>query len=238
MDKISREQIELLISLQETEAAAAKIQVILDALPAKIARLEAGLKEFEDAIAREKETLSELKKAYRSWDAEIQTNQARIKKREEQLRAVKTNKDYQAILKEIEEIKKTSSRIEDETLACLDKIDAAENAVKEKQAAYLAEEAEMTQQKAVFAAEADSDRRALNELLAQRDALCGKINDNIMRLYENIKANARGIAIVQVKNCICTGCHMNIPPQMYNELHRENELRTCPHCHRMLYVVQ
>lgn len=237
MDKISREQIELLIALQETEAAAAKIQVMLDALPLKITELEAGLKEFEDAIALEKETLAELKKAYRSWDAEIQTNQTRVKKREEQLRAVKTNKEYQVILKEIDEIKKANSRIEDETIACLDKIDAAENAVKEKQAACLAEEAEMARQKAVFSAEADADRQALNELLGKRNALCEKIDDNIMRLYENIKANARGIAVVQVKNCICTGCHMNIPPQMYNELHRENELRTCPHCHRMLYVV-
>jgi uncharacterized protein len=238
MDKITREQIQLLIALQDKEAAALKIEVVLDGLPAKIAALEVGLKEFEDAIAREKETLAELKKAYRSWDAEIQINQARVKKREEQLRAVKTNKEYQVILKEVEEIKKISSRIEDETIVCLEKIDAAENAVTEKQAAYLAEETEVKQQKAIFMTEADQQRQALNELLVQRDSLCEKIDDKIMRLYQNIKANARGIAVVQVKNCICMGCHMNIPPQMYNELHRENELRTCPHCHRMLYVVQ
>ncbi len=238
MNKITREQIELLIELQQQEAAAAKVESELDGLPAKIAQIVSGLKEFEEAINIKKENLAELKKVYRSYDAEIQVNQGRIKKREEQLRSVTTNKEYQAILKEIDEIKKASSRIEDETIECLDKIDAAENEVKEKEKEYLVEEKEVNQQKTVFEADADSERRALNEFLAQRDGISANIDPELIKQYESIKSYARGIAIVQVKDCICMGCNMNIPPQMYNELHRENEMKTCPHCHRMLYVIQ
>ncbi|MBC2715696.1 MAG: hypothetical protein HF978_10340 [Desulfobacteraceae bacterium] len=238
MNKITREQIELLIELQQKEAAVAKVQSELDGLPARIEQIVSGLKEFEAVINSKKEGLSELKKVYRSYDAEIQTNQGRITKREEQLRSVTTNKEYQAILKEVEEIKKASSRIEDETIECLDKIDAAENEVKEKEKEYLAEETEVNQQKAVFEADADSERRSLNELLSERDKISGKIAPELIKQYEFIKSYARGIAIVQVKESICMGCNMNIPPQMYNELHRENELKTCPHCHRMLYVIQ
>lgn len=239
MYKINREQIELLIELQQKEVAASKVQTALDRLPAKIEQIVSGLKEFEEAINAQKESLAELKKAYRSYDAEIQNNQGRVKKREVQLRSVTTNKEYQAILKEIDEIKKISSRIEDETIACLDKIDAAESEVREKEQAYQAEEAEVNQQKALFEADADTERQSLNELMAQREDIAAKINPDLIKQYEFIKSYAaRGIAIVQVKNCICQGCNMNIPPQMYNELHRENELKTCPHCHRMLYVIQ
>ncbi|MCD6585441.1 MAG: hypothetical protein J7K96_06740 [Desulfobacteraceae bacterium] len=238
MKKITRDQIELLIELQEQEVAVAKIQSEIDGLPVKIEQILSGLKEFEEKILIKKESLSELKKLYRSYDAEIQTNQERVKKREEQLRLVTTNKEYQAILKEIDEIKKTSSRIEDETIECLDKIDSAENDVEEKEAEYLTEAAAMNQQKSVFEADADSGRRSLDKLLAQRDKILTKIEPELIKQYELVNSFARGIAIVQVKDCICMGCNMNIPPQMYNELHRENELKTCPHCHRMLYVIQ
>ena len=238
MNKITRDQIELLIELQEKESDAAKVQSELDGLPARILQIASGLKEFEETINIKKESLAELNKVYRSYDAEIQANQARISKREEQLRSVTTNKEYQAILKEIGEIKKASSRIEDDTIECLDKIDAAENEVAEIEKEYLAEEKDVNQQKSVLEAEADSERRTLDALLAKRDEVLAKIDPELIKQYEFIKSQARGIAIVQVKDCICLGCNMNIPPQMYNELHRENELRTCPHCHRMLYVIQ
>ena len=238
MTKITRDQIELLIELQEKEADAARAQSGLDELPVKIEQIVSGLKEFEDAINSKKESLAELKKVYRNYDVEIQANSARIAKREEQLRSVTTNKEYQAILKEIEEIKKADSRIEDDTLACLEKIDTVETEVREKEEEFLAEEIEVNQQKAVFESDADSERRSLDELLAKRDEVAAKVDPELIKQYEFIKSYARDVAIVQVKDCICMGCNMNIPPQMYNELHRENELRTCPHCHRMLYVIQ
>jgi len=238
MRKIPREQIELLIELQVKETAASKIQLVLDALPVKIAEIASVLNTFEAAIEAQKEHLAELKKLYRSFDADVRTNQERIKKREEQLRSVTTNKEYQAILKEIDEIKKASSRIEDETLACLEKIDAAESEVKEKEKEYAVEAEVVARQTADLETKSREQQQSLDELLSERNSLAEKIESSLIKDYEFIKPKARGIAIVEVKECICSGCHMNIPPQMYNELHRGDELRTCPHCHRMLYVIQ
>ena len=206
-------------------------------LPVKLAQMTSVLKEFEEAIEMQTSALNDLKKGYRSFDADIENNQARIKKREEQLRAVTTNKEYQAILREIEEIKKTNSRIEDETLECLDKIDAAEKAVKEQEKKYALEEEDVNQQKTSLEVEADDQRKLLDGLLSERSALAEKIGPELMKQFDFIKSQVRGVAIVEAKDAICHGCNMNIPPQMYNELHRENELRICPHCHRMLYVI-
>jgi len=238
MTKISKEQIALLVELQVKEIAAAKIQTALDALPVKKAEIAAVLKTFEAAVEAQKEQLGELKKAYRLMDTDIRANQERVKKREEQLRACTTNKEYQAILKEIDEIKKASSRMEDETITCLEKIDAAENGVKEKEAEYASEAEDIARQTAELEAEADVKRQSLDEILSVRQSLIEKIVPALFKDYEFTKSQARGIAIVEVKECICSGCHMNIPPQMYNELHRGDELRNCPHCHRMLYVIQ
>jgi uncharacterized protein len=237
MNQITRDQIELLIELQKKEVEADKIQFELDKQPAKLAQKTSVLKKFAEDIEMKIAALDDLKKGYRSFDDIIADNQARIEKREEQLRAIKTNKEYQAILKEIEEIKKASSRIEDETIECLDKIDAAEKAVEEHKKNYAIEEENINQQKADLEFEADGQRKLLDGLLSEKSALSIKINPELMKQYNFIKSQARGIAIVEVKESICQGCNMNIPPQMYNELHRENELRFCPHCHRMLYVL-
>jgi len=50
-----------------------------------------------------------------------------------------------------------------------------------------------------------------------------------------IKARRNGIAIVAVSRGICSGCHMNIPPQLYNELQRSEQILCCPNCNRILY---
>jgi predicted nucleic acid-binding Zn-ribbon protein len=237
MKQITRDQIELLVELQQKEIEAARFQTELDQIPAKTDLMTSELKEFEEAIEAQNAALKELKTVYRSFDIQIQENQARIKKREEQLRAVTTNKEYQAILKEIEEIKKADSRIEDETIECLDKIDAAAKEVKEKEVTYSEEKEVVNQKIAELEAEAEKQRKILKKLLSKNKTLSGKIDPELMKQFVFIKSQARGIAIVEVKEAICQGCNMNIPPQMYNELHKEDELRNCPHCHRMIYII-
>jgi hypothetical protein len=43
------------------------------------------------------------------------------------------------------------------------------------------------------------------------------------------------VGIIAVIDAVCQGCHMNIPPQMYNELQRGDNLTKCPMCQRLIY---
>jgi uncharacterized protein len=237
MEKVSRDQIELLAQLQEKELEASKIDAVLKKLPAKIEEMSLGLKEFEAAIEAQKEVLLNLKKMYRSFEMDMQSHQSRIKKREEQLRAVKTNKEYQAILSEMQEIKQVISRIEDETLACLDKMEASENDVEIKLNEYTSEKESIDTSIAEIEQGAEVDNKKLAEIISERDRLSKLVEPQLLSHYQFIKSIAGGVAIVEARNAVCLGCNMNIPHQMYNELHRGNELRNCPHCHRMLYVI-
>jgi uncharacterized protein len=237
MEKVSRDQIELLAELQEKEIEAAKIEFVLKKLPAKIEEMTLGLKKFETAIESQKEAMSNLKKKYRSLEMDAQSHQSRIKKREEQLRAIKTNKEYQAILMEMEEIKQVISRIEDESLVCLDKMDESEQEVLAKENEYINEKESIDASKAELELESEADKKKLAEILSERDRLSSMIEPQLLSHYQFIKSIAGGLAIVEVRNAVCLGCNMNIPHQMYNELHRGDELRNCPHCQRLLYVI-
>ncbi len=237
MEKVSRDQIELLAELQEKELQAARIESSLKKLPAKLEEMDFSLKEFESALEVQKETVAVFKKKYRAYEMDIQTHQSRIKKRDEQLRGVKTNKEYQAILMEISEIKQMISKIEDETLVCLDQMDAAENEFQAALKEYHAEKKRIQEEKSLLEQEAEAEKRKLSEILSERDRLAQQVEPQLFSRYQFIKSIAGGLAIVEARNSVCLGCNMNIPPQMYNELHRGNELRYCPHCQRMLYVI-
>lgn len=234
----SRDQIEYMVELQQKETAAAKIATELKRLPVQLAAIDAGLAEFEKSVSSHKQIVDALKKTYRELEAEMQSNQARIKKRQEQLDAVKTNKEYQAILKDIGEIKKINSRMEDKAIECMDQVETAETIVREKEEACVLARETADRQKQELTAAADEREKELAELNSAQAGIRLNIEPDMLSQYELIKSQVdRGVVIAEAKNAVCMGCHMNIPPQMYNELHRENEIRICPHCHRMLYVV-
>ncbi|MBS3758790.1 MAG: hypothetical protein KGY61_09010 [Desulfobacterales bacterium] len=233
-----KEQIELLIDLQEKEIEANRIQSELEKIPGRIEEMQASLEAIESRLEERKAELEASKKAYRAYEGDSQTQQARIQKRQSQLRSVKTNTEYRSILKEIEDIKSAISDIEDGMLQCLDDIEAAEQQIAELNGEYRQEQSSISEKQKELEAYADEQRGAYERLMAEREEIVSHIDSDMMKKYNFVKSQTAGMkAIVAAREGICMGCNMNIPPQLYNELHRGDELKYCPHCHRMLYVL-
>jgi len=233
-----KEQIELLIDLQEKEIEANRIQSELEKIPCRIEEMQASLEAIESRLEERKAELEASKKAYRAYEGDSQTQQARIQKRQSQLRSVKTNTEYRSILKEIEDIKSAISDIEDGMLQCLDDIEAAEQQIAELNGEYRQEQSSISEKQKELEAYADEQRGAYERLMAEREEIVSHIDSDMMKKYNFVKSQTAGMkAIVAAREGICMGCNMNIPPQLYNELHRGDELKYCPHCHRMLYVL-
>ncbi len=237
MISITRENLELMIELQSAEIDAAGIEAALASLPAQSAALEKAFIDVTGLVESKKNHLAELKKQYRMIEADFEAGQSRIRKRKTQLDSVKSNKDYQALLKEIDDINAACSRMEDEMLQCLDEIDAAEGALAEAENVYAGKKAVVEGKKREYDEIAAVEREKLAQLRTKIGKIAEKLDPALKGKYDNIKNKSGGVAIVSVNGGICKGCHLNIPPQLYNELHRENELRLCPHCYRMIYVL-
>lgn len=233
-----KEQLELLLDLQEKEVEANRIQSELEQIPARIAEMQASLERIEKRLEDQKTELEASKKTYRAHEGDLQTNQSRIQKRESQLRSVKTNPEYRAILKEIDDIKSAASGIEDNMLQCLDEIEASEQSIAELNQEYQQEKARITEKRNELEAYADDQRKAYDQLMAEREEIVKHIDADMLKKYNFVKNQTGGMkAIVAAKDAVCMGCNMNIPPQLYNELYRGDELKFCPHCYRMLYVL-
>ncbi len=230
-----KEQIETLIKLQRIETDAARIQVLISQMAQKAEGLIAELDAAEQAINEETVSLEQLKKEYRSQESDAKMNSETIKKNQERLLTVKTNKEYQALLKGIDEINKKNSRIEDDMLSLLDRIETAEQEVKQRKEEYERLKNRIETEKKALYSESERNRERLNQLRNDRDQVAAEVDQGLMRKYEAVKKTDSGPAIVPVRGTVCDGCNMNIPPQMSNELRRFEDLKFCPFCNRIIY---
>lgn len=236
MTAISQAQFEMLISLQNIEFNRIEVQKTIDAVAAKVAHLENELKAYNDAIEKEKQTLQAGKAAYADFEEQIETNDTLIAKIEEKRRSVKTEREYQSLIKEEEQLRARKSQIEDEMIACMDQMETTEQtiATKEEELAQIREQVESDIQSVKQEATASETRQA--DLSQEWEQTAADIDDRLLDKFVKVKKQtADGRALAPAKNAICMACHMNIPPQMYNELQRFDSLKLCPFCFRILY---
>jgi uncharacterized protein len=234
-----KDQIEILVSLQQIEIESSSVKAHLCSMSKKLDLLSFSLNELNQRIADETAKIDELKKQYRSNESDIKQNQVMIKRSQDRLNSIKNNREYQALLKEIEELKRTNSTTEELMIDCLNQIDESE-----KKAAAMQEELQLVQndirqEQQVVDIETDTAGKRLQALDQERQKMSCKIEAEVLKLFQKVQSQqVRGNAVVPVQDAVCHGCYVNIPPQMYNELQRCDKLRMCPNCQRIIYWKQ
>lgn len=237
MVNMIKEQIEFLVKLQQIEIETNRIQLSLDSVDHRMAALDSNVKEFERSIETEEAVINELNHKYRTYESDVQMNLERISKSKQKLNAVKTNKEYQSSLKEIEGLKTRNSKIEDEMLEFLDRIEGAEKKITQTKAEYSKLKDQADAEKTAIKDEAVRGKQRLVQLDERRDDISQSIDGELLKKFNQTKVKQiNGIALVAAKDAVCQGCNMNIPPQLYNELHRFDRLLNCPHCQRIIYL--
>jgi uncharacterized protein len=230
-----RDQLSTLSALQRIEIEIAGFEKSLADVDARIDALNEEVRAFQAQVDESRGHIEDLKKRYRDSEAEVKVIDGRIAQRNDQLRAVKTNKEYQTMLKEIDDLRAKRSELEDKTLVVLDDSEKTEAqiAILKRDLIDLTQEIEEKQK--VIHKTAEAERQNLERLVGERDAIMATLTPDLHKLFAKAKKQGRGIAVAAVIDAVCQVCRMNIPPQMYNELMRLDTLRTCPNCQRIIY---
>ena len=233
---VTREHIAALAKLQQNELEISKTRAKLSKVDQRFEELDGKLLNLRQLIEQHESTIKEMNRQYRAYESDAQANLDRIKKSEAKLSSVKTNKEYQSSLKEIDDLKEKNSKLEDEMIEFLERIEEADKELKAKSAAYSALKAEIQTEKETIQRQAQEERHQLEKLDTEWKTLSEGIDAELLVTFNRIKTNqSNKIGIVAVINAVCQGCHMNIPPQLYNELQRGNKLQRCPICERIIY---
>jgi len=202
-----------------------------DELEAQRAKIEEG----QSLIADYEEQLELSGKRRRELEALIDDEQERIKDRQTKLMNIQTNREYQSILKEIEDTKSANKEREDELVLLLEQSEAIEKKIEAlKTSNEETEELLTTETQKLKKATAKLETEK-NKILRSREAKAKKVKEKHLKRYEKLRENRNGLAVAGVTNGVCRGCNMNIPPQMFNELLKEQEILSCPTCNRMMY---
>jgi len=230
-----QKQLQLLIELQDIER---RIQVLESRKTQTPQEIDALRQEVESVERQRDQTVEMLAAAKRSRSAleqEVEDLERRRKKSKEKLLAVKSNREYQAILKEIDELGNLIREKEDLILEKMETLEQLHTKV--KQVEGLVKKARQRQEKEgsrllALAAEADA---LIAELEQKREAISPKIADDLLKRYQFLKKHRGGTAMAPVNAGICQVCHMNLPPQMFIELQKNEQLLQCPNCQRIMY---
>jgi predicted nucleic acid-binding Zn-ribbon protein len=230
-----REQLELLWELQKIDLELKRIKEERDRYPKEMKKLDERQSIEKERIQKEKEKIELLEKERRQKEGRFNGEHEKIKRAEGRMFEVKTNKEYQALLNEIEAIKEATSQEEEEILQIMDEIDELRKKLSKRE-----------REVAISLEKIEGERKVIQERIAQgdlalkrqterREALSKQLDSNLFKLYNTLKEKRQGVGVVNVRNETCQGCFVNIPPQMYIEVQKNSDLIRCPNCNRILY---
>lgn len=231
-----REKLQELVRLQEIDKSIASLLKEKEVLPAELQRFEEELKNEESTIKAEEETKFNLIKERRQKEREAEEKNTQRKKLQGQLYQVKTNKEYAALMQELNNLKLEIDKTEEETLILMEKIDEVERAL-------TCEQKELDKRRkeweAVWKSNAEKEAKLtekLNDWEKTRSKKTSSISVELLHEYERIRRGRNGMALAAVKNNACQGCFMELPPQVISEMRLGQRLIFCENCNRLLYL--
>ena len=230
-----KEKLNQLIHLQDCDSRIQEILKRKNKFPLKIEQLEKDLSTRKLEFDEDQNQLNLLKKERKDKEEEVKNIDLSLKKSQSKLTDIKNNKEYQAALKEIDNLKRHQSMIEDEILILMEQVEEMETKCSLNEQTKKELQTKYEQTKKEITREIELLDREYNEINKEKSSFSNSIEKDLLNRYSYLKDRMGGRAIGPVINGICQACHMGIPPQRFNELRRGNALLFCPNCQRIIY---
>ena len=179
--------------------------------------------------------MKELVNHRRALEGQVDLSRAKLSRLRDQLMAVKTNKEYTAMLHEIQMAEEQIRLEEDKILEIMEEMESKEKDLKgaeqemKKKSAELQESIRNANDSAPLL-EAD-----LEKLRQEKAAMESQIGAELLSRYRRIAEARKGVALAEAKDELCSACHVRIRPQMYAELLRTDNIHACDSCSRILF---
>ena len=224
-----------LIRLQQLETAADEARRRIADHPARTQALDARLQTARDADADTKAKLPAASEKRRAEEKEVAGVQTRLAKYKDQLLEVKTNREYTAMLHEIDAAQNDIRTREDRILEIMLESDELNAGIKTGEAELKAAEKEVAAERAVLKTEKVGLEAEIDRTTAEREKLVADIDRHVLNIFETTARGRKGVAVAEAKDGLCTICHVRLRPQVFNEVRKNESIIQCDSCRRILY---
>lgn len=226
--------------LEQIQAIDIEIGAVEDESKACLAGIEeasAFVRKFEEEKASLAPRIDELKALAGAAENKVREAGEKAARNEKRLNEIKNDKELKALNKETSDAKKALKQGEEDLKLLAAKLQAAEAAFSAKSAEAEAKTSEIGRLTAEMESKKPVWASLIEEKRQKREGLKAGLRPDFYKKYEMIRAKRSGRALVSVRKETCQGCYIHIPPQAYIELKKGvDDLVTCPHCYRILYV--
>ena len=228
--------LDALKDLQSQDTRIAGLEAEAARLPRQIEAIQAALADARKAVETLKARGETTKKDLRAKEKDLEVVAGKRSKSEVRLYEVKTNKEYSAVLVEIEEIKQEKARTEEEILSLMELQERLGIDIRDAEARLGTREAEARQEEAIVRQKLAGVENELDIVRAERASRARDVAHPLLSDYEKILRGCGGLAVVPVTTtAVCGGCRMAIRPQALQELRTVTGLVHCENCGRYLY---
>ncbi|CBE69827.1 MAG: hypothetical protein F9K13_10300 [Candidatus Methylomirabilis oxygeniifera] len=229
------QDLEQLVQLQGLDAEIFVLEGAIAAIPDQIRMMEQQLVRAKAALEATTAEVDTLQKLRRQKERDLDESGRELKKRQGRLFEIKTNQEYTATLKEVEGLKQKISLLEEEVLVTLDAIDGAVKIQVQEEEKVRVTQAEFLKNKQEREGELHKLQSRLAIVRKTREGRSGGVEASLLQLYLRLLKSRDGLAVANATGRSCEGCHVTLTPQLYLEIRRNEAIRTCEGCGRILY---
>lgn len=232
---VLKRSIESLLKLQEIDGQLFQIQQEERTPPADFVDIQNRLNIAQNNLKSAERTFRDADRERRGLELRLLTLQEDLKRSESKRKDVRNTKEEFAAGKEYDNFHKkvadTKKALEEKTTLSQQKAQIKDD----KQKVVSDIEAEFKIKNDARSSRLAEIKVASSDLVSKRNEYISQVDESIFSLYERVQKIRKGSGIALVKNLICSGCFVSIPPQLAHQLDRLSAVITCPSCSRILF---
>jgi len=229
------EHIAQLVALQAIDLEIDRIDNAVKLEQNRLDDLISALAERETVINQLQEEMTSHEQERRTLEDEVTDKMNHVRERQSKMMLVQTGREQTALLKEIEDAKKSVRDNEEQIISLMEKIEKLNSRTGEEQNLLKGEKRLVAEETEKVGTNIEKINKGKKTKDNSRKRQAKKIKENTLRKYNTLRERRNGLAVVNVLGGVCQGCFMAIPPQRFNMLLKGDTMFDCPTCQRIMY---
>jgi predicted nucleic acid-binding Zn-ribbon protein len=231
-------ELEGLVELQRLDLAIEDARRKIAVHPQRLIEADARLQEAQSTLDSAKLRLKESQEARRALERDASVFQTRLTKFKDQLYEVKTNREYQAIQKEIEVAREELGQVEEKVLERMIEADSLALAVKQAETALATQQKSVQVEKTTLGQQLVAVEASMKAALEARSLLIASLEPRLLELFDQVSRMRKGVAICSAtRDGLCSVCNVRLRPPVFQQVRHNDTVIQCESCQRILYYV-
>ena len=228
-------EIEQLLIIQDRDQKITKLNSDIERLPLEEEQAKQRLKSVIESVNSAESEIKGNEVEISKIELDIDTRKDSITKLKNQQLETKKNEEFAAMEHSITNYQDEISKLEDSQLELMEKGEELNTSLEEANDTHAKEQKVVDAELAIIKERKIQFSKKIEELKSDREKIASSIDNDLLDQYNRIFKSKQGVAVSELVNDICSGCHMKVTPTTAGMVRAEKVVSTCDQCGRILY---